>query len=114
MIINELNTMKPNRFHYKLLLIAGIGWAFDAMDTGIISFIMPLLTKEWHLTGTEIGMLGSVGLLGMAIGAVLAGALADHIGRKKSLLGPCYCTVLPRPCQPWRLTTSFCSSVVYW
>ena len=83
MIINELNTMKPNRFHYKLLLIAGIGWAFDAMDTGIISFIMPLLTKEWHLTGTEIGMLGSVGLLGMAIGAVLAGALADHIGRKK-------------------------------
>ena len=83
MIIDELNTMKPNRFHYKLLLIAGLGWAFDAMDTGIISFIMPVLTKEWQLTSTEIGMLGSVGLLGMAIGAILAGALADHIGRKK-------------------------------
>ncbi|SUP41678.1 MFS transporter [Veillonella criceti] len=83
MIIDELNAMKPNRFHYKLLLIAGLGWAFDAMDTGIISFIMPVLTKEWHLTSTEIGMLGSIGLLGMAIGAILAGALADHIGRKK-------------------------------
>lgn len=83
MIIDELNRMKPNRFHYKLLLIAGLGWAFDAMDTGIISFIMPVLTKEWQLTSTDIGMLGSVGLLGMAIGAVLAGALADHIGRKK-------------------------------
>ena len=66
-----------------MLLIMGLGWAFDAMDTGIISFIMPLLIAEWGLSSAEMGALGSIGLFGMAIGAVIAGTLADRIGRKR-------------------------------
>ena len=55
---------------------------FDAMDTGLIAFVLPVLAKEWGLTATQMGMIGSVGLLGMAAGAVLAGTAADRFGRK--------------------------------
>jgi putative MFS transporter len=70
-------------FHYKLLFVTGLGWLFDSMDTGLIAFILPVLAKEWQLTAGQMGWIGSIGLVGMALGAIAAGALADRIGRKK-------------------------------
>jgi len=60
----------------------GLGWMFDAMDTGIIAFIMTTLVKDWSLTPVESGWIVSIGFVGMAIGAVCSGALADRFGRK--------------------------------
>ncbi|WP_249719454.1 hypothetical protein [Bacillus velezensis] len=34
----------------KLLAIAGMGWLFDAMDVGILSFIIAALHTDWNLT----------------------------------------------------------------
>ena len=82
-MLDRLNALPVLRFHYKLLFIAGIGWVFDSMDTGLIAFVLPLLIKEWGLTGAQAGMLGSIGLIGMALGAVAAGTVADRLGRKK-------------------------------
>jgi putative MFS transporter len=80
--IRRLEQIPVSRFHYKLLVLTGLGWLFDAMDTGIIAFILPVLAKEWSLSGTQMGFIGSIGLLGMAIGAVLGGMAADKYGRK--------------------------------
>jgi putative MFS transporter len=66
----------------KVFFAAGAGWAFDAMDVGLLAFIMVALTKEWGLSPEQVGLLGSISLLGMAIGAVAGGYLADRIGRK--------------------------------
>ncbi|MBR2520241.1 MAG: MFS transporter [Selenomonadaceae bacterium] len=52
------------------------------MDTGLISFVLPVLAKEWGLSPEQVGWIGSVGLIGMALGAVLAGTVADKFGRK--------------------------------
>ena len=52
------------------------------MDTGLISFVLPILAKEWGLSPEQVGWIGSVGLIGMALGAVLAGTIADKFGRK--------------------------------
>lgn len=68
--------------HRKVLFVAGLAWLFDAMDVGIVSFIMADLVQSWHLTPAEAGWIGSINSIGMAIGAVLAGILADRIGRK--------------------------------
>ena len=81
-MLERLNALPVSSFHYKLLVVAGIGWVFDSMDTGLIAFVLPLLIKEWGLSATQAGMLGSIGLVGMALGAVAAGTLADRVGRK--------------------------------
>ncbi|MBP2645095.1 MAG: naiP, partial [Firmicutes bacterium] len=60
-IINRLEQMPVSRFHYKLLLMAGMGWLFDAMDTGIIAFVLPVLMAKWQLTAAQAGLLGSIG-----------------------------------------------------
>lgn len=67
----------------KLLGVAGVGWMFDAMDVGILSFVIAALSVDWGLTDIEKGWIGSVNSIGMAVGALLFGVLADKVGRKQ-------------------------------
>ncbi|WP_144510652.1 MFS transporter [Bacillus sp. FJAT-22090] len=67
----------------KLLGIAGLAWMFDAMDVGILSFVIAALAVEWNLTPEAMGWIGSVNSIGMAVGALVFGVFADKVGRKK-------------------------------
>ena len=86
-IIARLERIPVGKFHYRLLVITGLGWMFDAMDTGIIAFVLPVLIKTWGLSTAQVGYIGSMGLVGMALGAVLAGSAADRFGRKNIFAG---------------------------
>lgn len=82
--MNILST--SSRGQRKLLVSAGMSWLFDAMDVGIISFIVAALTVAWGLTPEQVGWLTSINSIGMAVGAAMAGILADRYGRKAILL----------------------------
>jgi putative MFS transporter len=69
--------------HRRLLLGSGLGWAFDAMDVGLISFVIAALAVEWDATPGQLSWVASAGFLGMALGASLGGLLADRIGRRQ-------------------------------
>lgn len=71
--------------HRRLIFGSGIGWALDAMDVGLISFIMAALALHWDLSSTQTSWLASAGFLGMAIGASVGGLLADKLGRRQVL-----------------------------
>lgn len=71
----------------KLLINAGISWLFDAMDIGMLSFIIAALAVSWNLGADQVGLLTAINSIGMAVGAALAGAMADRYGRKAILLG---------------------------
>jgi MFS transporter, putative metabolite:H+ symporter len=66
----------------RLLGIAGLGWLFDAMDVGMLSFIIAALQKDWNLSTEQMGWIGSINSIGMAVGAFVFGLMADRIGRK--------------------------------
>ncbi|MFP7495301.1 MFS transporter [Terribacillus saccharophilus] len=66
----------------KLLGIVGTGWLFDAMDVGILSFIITALTLDWNLSAEQAGWIGSVNSIGMAVGAFVFGIMADRVGRR--------------------------------
>lgn len=66
----------------KLLGISGLGWMFDAMDVGILSFVLAALAIEWNLTSGQVGLIGSINSIGMMVGAFVFGIMADRVGRK--------------------------------
>lgn len=57
------------------------GWAVDALDTQIFSFIIPTLIASWQMTRGEAGLLGTAALISSAIGGWVAGMLCDRLGR---------------------------------
>ncbi|MFJ7733933.1 MFS transporter [Lysinibacillus sp. NPDC097231] len=85
MTINTVTTNKPQQSisRNKLLGVAGVGWLFDAMDVGILSFVIAALAAEWGLTPSQSGWIGSINSIGMAVGALVFGVFADKVGRKQ-------------------------------
>ena len=78
----RLDRLPVTSKHKRLLLGSGLGWALDAMDVGLISFIMAALAVHWELNPSQTSWLASAGFLGMALGATFGGLLADKFGRR--------------------------------
>ncbi len=70
------------RFQKRLMVVCGVGWAADAMEVLLISFVLPAVAKEWGLSAAQMGLLGTAIFLGMLAGAWVWGRLSDLIGRK--------------------------------
>lgn len=83
MTTNQMSKNEQPLSRNKLLGVAGIGWMFDAMDVGILSFVIAALVVDWNLTPEQAGWIGSVNSIGMAVGALVFGVFADKVGRKK-------------------------------
>lgn len=81
-VADRLDRLPVGRFHHRLLLLSGLGWLFDSMDTGLVSFALARLKSEWALTPAQVAFVGSAGLAGMFLGGAFAGRLADRFGRK--------------------------------
>lgn len=70
----------------KLLMVLGTAWLFDAADVALLSFIMPLIKKEWALTPGLLGSVGAITTVGMMVGAIWFGYLADRHGKKNIIM----------------------------
>ncbi len=81
-INQQLDNLPLSRFHWKLLVISGLGWMFDAMDILIVSSVVAAVSKEWNLDATTSQWINSANVAGLFFGALAAGWLADRIGRK--------------------------------
>jgi MFS family permease len=57
------------------------GWAVDAMDAQLFSFVLPALIVAWGITTAEAGYLATATLLSAAVGGWGCGYLADRVGR---------------------------------
>ncbi len=70
------------------------GWSLDSLDVNMFSLVIPALIASWHVNHTEAGLIGSITLVGSALGGWLGGALADRIGRVRALqITVCWFTV---------------------
>lgn len=79
----RLDGLPVTRRHVRLLVGSGVGWTFDAMDVGLISFVIAQLAVVWGTEQRVLGWVASAGFVGMAVGAALGGLLADRIGRRQ-------------------------------
>jgi AAHS family benzoate transporter-like MFS transporter len=94
-----ISSSKFNRFHAVLLFWCTVIIAFDGYDLVLYGSVVPYLIEEWSLTTVEAGTIGSYGYIGVMVGAITFGILADRIGRKNVIL---LCIAL------FSLFTAFC------
>ena len=70
----------------RALVAASLGWALDAFDVMLFSLTLASVIAELGLTKTQAGALGSVTLLGGAVGGLVFGHVADRFGRTRALM----------------------------
>jgi len=85
-LLARLDRLPLSRPHYRLLLIGGLGYTFDAMDTAVVAFLLPSVREVWQLDNAQLGLIGSAAPFGFLFGAVAAGLLGDRIGRKQVMM----------------------------
>ncbi|MBW8841054.1 MAG: MFS transporter, partial [Sphingomonadales bacterium] len=61
--------------------------ALDGFDVLSISFAAPGIATEWGIDRAALGVVLSMELIGMAVGSMLLGGVADRIGRRRTILG---------------------------
>jgi benzoate transport len=69
-----------------VLVTVGLN-AMDGFDVLSISFAAPGVAKDWGVDKATLGWVLSMELVGMALGSVLLGGVADKIGRRPTILG---------------------------
>jgi benzoate transport len=61
--------------------------ALDGFDVLSISFASPGIARDWGIDRAALGFVLSMELIGMGLGSILLGGVADKIGRRRTLLG---------------------------
>ena len=60
--------------------------ALDGFDVLSISFASPGIAAEWGIDRAALGVVLSMELMGMALGSIVLGGVADRIGRRRMLI----------------------------
>lgn len=69
-----------------ITFVAAMGAFLDGYDLQLIGGAFLFIKPLWHLTPSEVGLIGSVGFLGMALGGIVFGRVTDKIGRRDSFI----------------------------
>lgn len=85
---SEARSTESRRPAALVILFCWLLVVFDGYDLIVYGTTLPQILKEpgWNLTAASGGFIGSLAFLGMLIGALAAGDLADRLGRRRTIL----------------------------
>ncbi|MFP5071566.1 MFS transporter [Pseudonocardia nantongensis] len=82
-----LDDAPMSRFQWGAVAVCVLLNMLDGFDVLVMAFTSRAVSTEWNLSGAELGLLLSAGLIGMAAGSIVIGPWADRIGRRPVVLG---------------------------
>lgn len=82
----EVAQARMTGFHWRFGLLMTLIMFFDGYDLFNAAYVIPLVRKSWSPSPAMIGFMLSSGILGLSIGSVLQGLLADRLGRRRVML----------------------------
>src|SRR5215469_12276595 len=83
-VLDDLDSRIPTNFYWYLAVLACIGGFLFGYDTSNIGSALGFI--PYHLSSFATGYLVAGASLGAAAGALIAGPLTDHFGRKVLLI----------------------------
>lgn len=81
-IPRKLDSLKFSFFHFLVVLSLGISWILDGYEVTLLSVLSGVLRINLNMKDYEIGLTGSLYLLGCVSGSLFFGFLAYKWGRK--------------------------------
>ncbi len=88
----QLNSREMSLAQWEVVFLCTAINMLDGYDVLVMSFAAAPVAAEWNLDPASLGLLLSAGLIGMGLGSIMLGSLADALGRKR-LVHICLITV---------------------
>jgi MFS transporter, putative metabolite:H+ symporter len=85
-IAARLNRLAPTRAHREATVVAGIGTFFDIFDIFLTGVLSTVLIEEFHLGRSALPPILASSFVGMFVGALALGWIADRVGRRTAFL----------------------------
>ncbi|GAA2420057.1 MFS transporter [Nonomuraea africana] len=82
----RIDAAPMSRFQWSAIAVCVLLNVLDGYDVLVMAFTATGVSAEWRLTGTELGLLLSAGLVGMALGSLFLAPFADKVGRRAMIL----------------------------
>src|SRR2546422_1093310 len=81
-----INGKKVGTFQYLIVFWCGLVMFLDGFDTQAISYMAPLIAKEWNLSREIMGLIFSSALTGLMAGYLVLSPLSDRSGHRRMLI----------------------------
>lgn len=81
-----IDTTAMSGYQWYIVALATFLNALDGYDVLALAFTANSVSAEFALNGSQLGLLLSAGLIGMALGSLILGPFADRMGRRKILI----------------------------
>src|SRR5271168_2326384 len=85
--VSDIIDQRPlSRFQTITILLCGLVLVLDGFDTQSIGFLAPSIADSLHLSVRTFGPVFAAALIGLMLSSMIAGPLADRIGRKMPII----------------------------
>jgi MFS transporter, AAHS family, 4-hydroxybenzoate transporter len=81
-----INARRIGAVQYGIVLLCGLVMFLDGLDTQAISYMAPMISREWGLSREMLGPIFSSALTGLMFGYLLLSPLSDRFGHRRLIL----------------------------
>ncbi|MER5353612.1 MFS transporter [Kitasatospora sp. NPDC002551] len=85
-IAERMNRLPLTRTHRRVVLVVGVALFFDMFEIFMSGVLGTVMREEYHLSRTEVSAVIASVFVGMFIGVLAMGRLADRLGRRRALM----------------------------
>src|SRR3984957_5161822 len=81
-----INSRRVGAVQYGIIILCGLMMVLDGFDTQAISYMVPLMAKEWGLSREVLGPIFSSALAGLMVGYLVLSPLSDRFGHRRLII----------------------------
>ncbi len=106
-----IDQQKVSLFQIRVLALCAAVVFMDGFDAQAIGYVAPSISKLWSLGPGALKDVFAAGLIGLMLGALIFGPVADRVGRKSVII---FCTVAFGVCTLFTVTADSVNSLLVW